>query len=109
MTWQPGSVDRKPGHVRVGVSSIAAGSKRVYLGHVASSIHHAVVKGCVLRDFFYVPPVVYYVNGRREVYETDIRFPITAEDWVYFDPDGRFADNTPVLFRKLHKLEWLFG
>ena len=44
-----------------------------------------------------------------EVYETSIRFPITAEDWVYFDPDGRFADNTPVLFRKLHKLEWLFG
>jgi len=106
MTWQPASVDRKPGHIRVGWNSVVPDTGRMYLGHVSSSVHRAVVKNCVARDFFYVPPVVYYVNGRREVYETDIPF---GSDGVYFDPVGRFADNTPVLFRKLHKLEWLFG
>ncbi len=48
-----------------------------------------------------------YINGRSEVYETNIVDPAK----VLFLPDGRQRGNhvwEPVLFRKLHKVEWLF-
>lgn len=50
---------------------------------------------------------VRYMNGRGEVYETNISDPAR----VLFLPDGQQRGNytwVPVMFRKLHKVEWLF-
>jgi hypothetical protein len=105
MTWKPASVEKKPGHVRVSGNNIEYQTGRVFLKHVSNSIHDSEkrVKG----GFFLVGGVIYYVNHAREVYETNIRYPFDKYT-TFFDPVGRGADNTPVLFRKLHKLEWLF-
>lgn len=48
-----------------------------------------------------------YMNGRGEVYETNITDP----GGVLFLPVGQKHSGSgwePVLFRKLHKIEWLF-
>lgn len=50
---------------------------------------------------------VRYMNGRKEIYETNITDPIR----VFFVPDGQQRSGfkwEPVLFRKMHKVEWLF-
>ena len=97
-----------PGHVLVGWESVSISSGRLYIRHTYSTIHHAVTVIGLSEDFFLVDrdPFVYYVNKRIEVYQTNIPF---RHD-TFFTPVGRQRDdNTPVLFRKLHKLEWLFS
>lgn len=107
MIWQPASVKRMPGHVLVGWESVAISSGRLYIRHAYPTIHHAVTVVGLLKDFFLVDPSIYYVNGRKEVYQTNI--PINRHV-TFFTPVGwQRDDNTPVLFRKLHKLEWLFS
>jgi hypothetical protein len=103
--WLPASVKKTPGHVKVGWNSIVIFSGRMYIKYTYSTIPHAVTTIGIRKDFFKVDPFVYYVNGRGEVYLTNIQFPHVT----YFHPIGVKDDNTPVLFRKLHKLEWLFG
>jgi len=106
MTWKPASVEKKPGHVLVGWRNIEHYTGRVFLDHISHSVHDSKVR---TRDgFFLVDGTIYYVDYAREVYETNIRYPFD-EYTTFFDPVGRGADNTPVLFRKLHKLEWLFS
>jgi hypothetical protein len=108
--WLPASTKKMTGHVRVWGEGIAIYTGRLYIRHRYPNIPHAVTTIGLSKDFFCVHQVVYYVNGRAEVYQTNIQIPYPSKSKVtYFDPVGRMADNTPVLFRKLHKLEWLFA
>lgn len=112
MTWQPGSLDKKPGHVLV---------NPVHDLYPMGGGRFGVIP-VWLRGIYEYPrvPTPYrfhkfngsfcYVNGRREVYETNI----VDLPRVIFNPLGREWNLEtlawdPVLFRKLHKLEWLFS
>jgi hypothetical protein len=58
--------------------------------------------------FYHLSGKILYVNGRVEVYETNI----ADLQQVVFIPWGVEWDGQMwrlVLFRKLHKLEWVFG
>lgn len=110
--WRPASVKTMPGHVLVGRKNIEKYSGRVYLSlshPELPCIHDAVIAGNSMSgEFILVNSVVYYIDGGNGVYETNILYPLNVH-FSYFRPIGVRDDNTPVLFRRLHKLEWLFA
>lgn len=105
MTWQPGSVNRKPGHILIR----GTGLKQPIRPSKWLSVSTAM-KFKLLCGFLTVNNTCYYINGRSQVYETDI-----IRGWgVYFRPvvwqyDPARLMPRQVLFRKMHKLEWLFS
>ena len=115
MTTKPASVTKRHGHLHLGRYSL----RRYHFGTFGTSRYHLTptlyesnsvskyvlrmgFKGCM--TFFCTPESVYYVDGNRSVWETDI---VNIGD-VVFSPVCREKGRT-VNFRKLHKLEWLFG
>lgn len=114
MTWLPASVEKKHGHVLVNPvhdlyqMGMGGGRYGVKPVSILNSYEHPPVP--TPYRFHTFNGSVCYVNGRREVYETNI----VDLSRVIFEPLGREWNPTtriwdPVLFRKLHKLEWLFG
>ena len=119
MTWQPASVDRKPGsvtrrqgHLRVETCRSLEtywATKNIY--RLKDMPYHNTVSEYVVGrwprvwwTFFCSGPHFYYVDGNSGVWETDI----VHIGNVVFDPVCREKDRV-INFRKLHKLEWLFG
>jgi hypothetical protein len=106
----PGSVNRRPGHIRVSTATLWP---------------HPVVSQLTISWRLYdlmievgLQPIpyrfmshggkVYYVNGRKQVYETDIVNPVN----VLFNPVGyQLLDGLcwhPIQFRLMEKVEWVF-
>jgi hypothetical protein len=113
MTWQPASAQKMPGHILIHHSpDLYSGS--LYRPDIEKFRPTASLR---LRNptphliptpyhFFNVQEKLLYVNGRSEVYEANMGCGWT--ELVVFDPVMKYH-GLPVLFRKLHKLEWLFG
>jgi hypothetical protein len=120
MTWKPASAQKMPGHILIHhstpdlYSTLGEGSSvSFYRPNIWKFGPVAAVR---LRNptphlipapyrFFNVREKLLYVNGRSEVYEVNI-----SCGWLelaVFDPVMKYC-GVPVLFRKLHKLEWLF-
>lgn len=112
MTWLPVSVEKKHGHVLVNPvhDLYQMGGGRYGVIPVSLWGVYEYPRVPTPYRFHTFNGSVCYVNGRREVHETNI----VDLCRVIFDPLGReWNPETlawgPVLFRKLHKLEWLFG
>ena len=110
-TTKPASVTKRHCHLHLGRYSLRGtfGTSRYHLTptlYESNSVSEYVLRmgfnGCM--TFFCTPESVYYVDGNRSVWETDI---VNIGD-VVFSPvcmeKGRI-----VKIHKLHKLEWLFG
>lgn len=111
MTWFPATVEKKHGHVLVNpvhdLYPIYGGIYGVRPVSILNSYEWPRVP--TPYRFHTFNGSVCYVNGRREVYETNI----VDLSRVIFEPLSREWNPEalawgPVLFRKLHKLEWLF-
>ncbi len=113
MIWLPTSVEKKHGHVLVSVISLYS-DYTVGEYKMRTILPWDIYSGGGTRvpvpyHFFRFNESVFYVNGRREVYETNI----VDQGQVVFNPYGRewvteARTWRTVLFRKLHKIEWLF-
>lgn len=110
-TPKPASVTKRCGHLYVGRYSLRTifGTSHYYFVpelRESNSVSEYVLRmgfmSCM--TFFCTPWGVYYVDGNRNVWETDI---VNIGD-VIFNPVCEEKGRT-VNFRKLHKLEWLFG
>jgi hypothetical protein len=112
MTWKPASVKKMPGHIFVRRSSqlywkISQVSVLKLDPFVTSFLRTNQLSHLTPTPYRFsnVREKLLYVNGRREVYEVNLSCG-WLED-VAFDPVMKYC-GVPVLFRKLHKLEWLF-
>lgn len=113
MTWLPVSVEKKHGHVLVNpvhdlYTDYTNGRYRIKPVSLLRILEYPRIP--TPYRFHTLNGSVCYVNGRRDVYETNI----VDLSRVVFDPLGRESNPEtfiwgPVLFRKLHKLEWLFS
>jgi hypothetical protein len=120
MTWQPGSIGSLRGHVQlcakyIGVARGTGIPRLQYtqLMRLTSPCPYTLgeLVGENLHGFHNVSGTVYYI-GKSAVFETDMDSLSVLP--VFFDPvalqsraDG--SGSRPILFHKLHKLEWLFG
>ena len=105
MTTYLGSVKKMPGHILVKTGGLMLSSLDHNIWILASSL--------IVRDSYPIPSrfwchknTIYYMNGRGQVYETDI-----GENIVIFDPVCRQKiDHTypEVNFRLMEKVEWIF-
>jgi hypothetical protein len=105
--WRPVSVTRAPGHTRVRVSPCLEPCEGgIYRFRTFIATHMETLSPAP-GLFYGHGGQIRYMNGRGEVYETNIVDPIR----VLFVPDGQQHVSRswePVMFRKLHKVEWLF-
>lgn len=110
-TLKPASVTKRRGHLYVGRYSLRTifGTSHYYFvpairesNSVSEYVLRMGFKSCM--TFFCTKENVYYVDGNRNVWETDI---VDIGD-VVFSPVCTEKSRV-VNFRKLHKLEWLFG
>ena len=116
MTWRPASAQKMPGHVLIhrspDVYCIFNLGKHDIIGKfrptACLNLYGSVLPNLVPVPyrFFNVREKLLYVNGRSEVYEVALSCGWLCD--VVFDPVMKYC-GVPVLFRKLHKLEWLFG
>jgi hypothetical protein len=105
--WLPASVERKHGHVLVNSVCDLYRERFSCYRFRPTSVEYLITQGLPVPYHFHnTNGSIRYVNGRNEVYETNIVNPAT----VRFTLEGRQWNFSwePVLFRKLHKLEWLF-
>jgi hypothetical protein len=112
MTWKPASAQKMPGHILIHHSNDLYWSlgEQHDVGRFkpAVSVRLRNPSPHLIPDpyrFFNVQEKLLYVNGRSEVYEVNI-----SCGWLemaVFDPVMKYH-GVPVLFKKLHKLEWLF-
>lgn len=108
MTTKPASVTKRHGHLHISVTySLVRLYGNTHYRFLDLPCHDTVLEylGPEARyTFFFCPDSFYYVDGNYDVWKTDI---VYMSD-VVFDPVCREKGRT-VNFRKLHKLEWLFG
>ena len=105
MTTYHGSIKRMPGHILVSTENLV-------------KIHNEfkLLSSNVLDETQPVPyrfishgGKIYYVNGRKQIYETDVK----KDDWVVFVPVAKhFSLNSSswqlVQFRPITYLEFIF-
>jgi len=105
-----GSVDRRPGYILVSkanlwpypVSQLDQKSWRLFDPRIEVGLHPIPYR------FHSHRGKIYYVNGRKQVYETDIVNMVN----VLFNPVGyQMRDDLywyPIQFRLMEKVEWVF-
>jgi hypothetical protein len=110
MTITLGSVKRMPGHIKVSTASLWPHpisewdhkSWRLSRPMVGVGLHPHPYR------FMSHKGKIYYVNGRKQVYETNIVNTVN----VLFNPVGyQMLDDLgwyPIQFRLLEKVEWVF-
>ena len=121
MTWRPASAQKMPGHVLIHRSpdlywslgensydSLYRTEIKKFRPTASLNLRISVLPHLVPVPyrFFNVREKLLYVNGRSEVYEVALSCGWLCD--VVFDPVMKYCE-VPVLFQKLHKLEWLFG
>jgi hypothetical protein len=111
MTTTLGSVDRKPGHIKVSTANLWPHPISNW-DHLSWRLARPMIEvGClypVPYRFCIYGGKIYYVNGRKQIYETDIVSVVN----VLFNPVGyQMLDDLswhPIQFRLLEKVEWVF-
>ena len=110
MTTYLGSVKKMPGHILVSKSCFFTGSFKKcgdMSWYVARQMIEVGLHPIPYR-FHSHRGKIYYVNGRKQVYETDIVNTMN----VLFNPVGHqmLADQCwhPIQFRLMEKVEWIF-
>ena len=109
--WLPVSVEKKHGYVFVNPArALYKSSNSGYRLTLESQTNLKYQGSPSPYHFHRFNGSVRYVNGRNVVYQTNIVHP----EMISFFPEGReWMDETlsfeTILFRKLHKLEWLFA
>jgi hypothetical protein len=104
-----GSVDRRPGHTRVSTDTLWP--HPVQLDQKSWRLSRSMIEvglQPIPYRFMSHKGKVYYVNGRKQVYETDIVNTVN----VLFNPVGyQMLDDLcwhPIQFRLMEKVEWVF-
>jgi hypothetical protein len=107
MTVCHGSIEAMPGHIRVSTLSLAKSGGEFQL------LNRSVINSSQPIPYRFISHKgkIYYVNGSRKIYETNI-----DGDWivnVVFDPvcsQLSYDDLTwrPIQFRPITYLEWVF-
>ena len=109
MTTYLGSVKKMPGHILVSKSYLVIGSiQERNISWRAERIFIETGLQPIPYRFHSHGGKIYYVNGRKQVYETDIVNLVN----VMFSPVGyqMLADLRwhPIQFRLMEKVEWIF-
>ena len=110
MTTKPASVTKRHGHLHINktYSLVRSYSNKHYRFRdipCRDTVSEYVLRGYrSAMTFFFCSDSFYYMDGNYNVWKTDID---NMSD-VVFNPVCVEKDRT-VNFRKLHKLEWLFG
>jgi hypothetical protein len=110
MTTTLGSVGRRPGHIRISTANLWPHPISDWDNKSWRLARPLIWEGLQPVPYRFVSHKgkIYYVNGRKQVYETDIVNTVN----VLFNPVGyqMLSDLCwyPVQFRLLEKVEWVF-
>lgn len=116
MTVYLGSVKKMPGHIKVSTRNLeraGSGGSIVWKLGVFSVVENTKP---IPYLFILHKDKIYYVNGRKQVFETNIK-RVHGQDllsqYVIFDPAGIQWSNEhlvwrPIQFRPISKVEWVF-
>lgn len=106
MTIYNGSIEAMPGHIKVSTLSLANSERGEF-----QLLHRSVIDSSQPIPYRFISHKgkIYYVNGGRKIYETNI-----DGDWivVVFNPVGKQLSHDlawkPIQFRPVTNLEWVF-
>lgn len=116
MTTYHGSIKRMPGHIKVSTRNLERDGLKDRI--VWKLGVFSVVENTKPIPYLFIlrRDKIYYVNGRKQVFETDIK-RVHGQDllcqYAIFDPAGRqwSYENMvwrPIQFRPITNLEWVF-
>ncbi|NDC88989.1 MAG: hypothetical protein EB075_09330 [Bacteroidetes bacterium] len=97
-----------PGHILVSTESLFRRAPLIKESWGLDDLRIKVGLQPIPYQFLYHGGKIYYVNGRKQIYETDIVKTVK----VLFDPVGyQLLDDMswhPIQFRLMEKVEWIF-